>query len=307
MNIPSILRRLIATFASVALVGIVSAITLPDPVVHYTFDEGTGTTASNSGTGTNGGITLNRGTSNAAAWSAEGNTPSGSGYALSINGNNAGDGNTGTNIAAGADVTQLNAGFSAFTVSLWVNVTSLANSPTRLIGVNNGSSNGFSFRLENTTPNSVKLQLWVNGTALNTTALVNLSNGWAFLAVSYDGTATSANVNFYTGDTSASSALSLVDDKSLTLNKGTVASLTGAGRDYRLRLGAGQDYSGANRTPNALFDDVRIYTSVLDATQLEAVRLSNLTAVPEPAATAAIAGAILIILAVVNRRCRARL
>ncbi|MDR1282225.1 MAG: LamG domain-containing protein [Opitutaceae bacterium] len=296
MIIPSFPRCLAATLALASLTGAALAQTIPSPLVHYTFDEGSGATAANSGSAADGDITLNRGTNTAVSWGTLNNTPSGAGYALSFDGTNAGDSNTGSNVGAGTNVTELTDGFSSLTTSLWVNISGLAASPTRLISVASSGTNGFSFRLENTTLTSVKLQLWVNGASVTTTNSIDVSSGWVFLAVSYDGTATSNNVNFYAGGTDTGTPLLQLDAAARTLNEGSVASLSIASRDYRLRLGSGQEYSG-NRSPAGLIDDVRIYDSVLSADQIAAIRMDTLVPVPEPATAAAFAGLAALLLA----------
>lgn len=239
-------------------------------LVHYTFDNpadrladtGTGTPAPLTAIGTNSFVT---------------NTPSGTGAAYS---NGAGADaylTTGTlaNPDTGTDPAKTD-GLTQFTVTLWVNLQATPTINDRLISDwNTGLTEGFDLRINTASTTSYQLGAVVdNNTAFSSTNVVPGGNGWAFIAFTYDGNQPSANALLYTGTTSSSaSALGTA----LTINSGPMANNTND-----LQIG-GTAASASDRSPSALFDDVRIYDSVLTLAELEQIRLAN---IPEPAVAA---------------------
>ena len=256
-------------------------------LVHYDLNEGSGTTAADSTTGTASNGTLGGN----ATWSTS--TPGGSGASLSLT-KNATDANFVSTGASEVDA------LASFTITLWFNAQGTITAGDRLLStLSAGTFKGFDFNLQALTSTATdisgsgfRLGLLVDGTsggsALFSSAgtSVNANNQWVFLAVTYDGTATSNNVSFYTGTSgSAVTQLGIVG----TLNMGAVDSTTGS-----LQVGNTTATTG-DRTPSGLFDDVRIYNGVASSAFLNDVRLENLSGIPEPSTYAAIAGALALV------------
>lgn len=257
-------------------------------LVHYTFDEGTGTTAADAA-----GMPASNGTLGGnATWSS--NTPGGSGASIGFT-KNATDANFVTASAAEVDA------LSSFTIMLWLNIQGAISNGDRLVSTLSASTfKGFDFNLQSVTGSGASTTfnptLLVDGnsggSAFVGTASVNANSQWVFLAVTYDGTKTSNNVTFYTGSISSTVLqLGVVG----TINMGTVDATTGA-----LQV-ANTSASSGDRTPTALIDDVRIYSGVADVAFIEGVRLSM---VPEPSSFAILAGSAALISAGVVRRRR---
>ena len=117
---------------------------------------------------------------------------------------------------------------------------------------------------------------------------MSADNEWRFVALTYDGSQTADNVTFYNGG---------VDSE--VVQFGNVGSSTvGAmiANESEFRVGA---TSGAGGSGPLLIDDVRVYSGVLDAASLDAVRLS---AVPEPSVTALFIGGAAALLGLRKRR-----
>ncbi len=122
------------------------------------------------------------------------------------------------------------------------------------------------------------------GNASRTTsgALYSATNSWQFFAVTYDGTLTGDNVNFYVG-TLADDSLST--PVTLGLNKGTVGATT---RPLMIgnKLGNDRPFGGA-------MDNIRIFGSKTDASGvLTAIEIESFRAfdvIPEPTSVALIA------------------
>lgn len=276
--------------------GLASAASAQTLLVRYDFDEGTGTTAADSGTG----VASNGTFGGNATWSS--NTPDGSGSSLSL-AKNATDANHVT--ASSAEVNSL----SSFTITLWINAQGTITAGDRLVStLSSGTFKGFDLNLQALTSTATdisasgfRLGLLVDGTsggsALFSSAgtSINANNQWVFVAVSYDGTKTSDNVTFYTGAvSSAVGQLGIVG----TLNMGAVDGTTGS-----LQIGNTSATTG-DRTPSSLFDDVRIYSGVATSSFLNDVRLQNLSNIPEPSTWGALAGALSASLAITARRRR---
>lgn len=288
----NVLRLPLLALACVSALGVtLDAQTL---LVHYDLNEGSGTTATDSTTGTASDGTLGGN----ATWST--NTPDGSGSSLSLT-KNATDANF---VSAGSS--EVNA-LTSFTITLWFNAQGTVTAGDRLLStLSSGTFKGFDLNLQaltstatNISASGFRLGLLVDGTsggsALFSSAgtSVNASNQWVFLAVSYDGTKTTDNVSFYTGTSgSAVTQLGVVG----TLNMGAVDSTTGS-----LQIGNTTATTG-DRTPTGLFDDVRVYSGVASSGFLNDVRLDNLSSVPEPSTCAAVAGALALVATGILRR-----
>ncbi len=186
-------------------------------------------------------------------------------------------------------------GLTQFTVTGWYNTaTDPGSSAARLFTTNDGKEALFF-------SGATGLQLALSGaTNSNVAAAINSSvynatNTWIFFAVTYDGTTTSANVNFYAGGNILGTASSKAG--TVTANAGTL-SVTSTSITIANTTAGTRPFDG-------LMDDFRIYDGVLNASMVEAVRVSGLTAspVPEPATSTILASlAVLGCIAVQRRR-----
>ena len=249
----------------VASPGTARAQALPTPILSYTFDGATPWANSGSATATLssvGGATIGAG------------SPSGTGGSLQVSA-------TGSAYATATGVTGLS-GLTSFTLSAWINVSSLGSNSKIFSTL--GSGDGIDFYL-NGSPSALSLALEVNSTSggQTSTATVNASGSWLFVAVTYTSTAAnSGTVTFYTG-TSASSVALLGTIRTIQTGGGGGAVLdTNGGTSSTVDIGATPQVAG--RSPTASIDEVQLYNGVLTPTQLDAVR--QLDAVPEPSVPA---------------------
>ena len=226
-------------------------------LLQYNFNDATNPTA-DSGTGTPANGSLIGGGNFVT------NTPSGSGSAYNTNSN------SDSYVATSADPGKLDI-LTNFTVTLWVNLQAAPDVNDRLVSkLNSGLTEGFDFRFSST---SGQLIFVVDNTSNTSTQnLPVTTNLWQFVAVTYNGGLTSANTNFYSGGV-ATAVTPL--GTAVTVNAGQSADSS-----VNFEVG-GTPASASGRSPNAFFDDVRVYDETLTQSELEAIRLSN---IPEPAA-----------------------
>jgi len=152
----------------------------------------------------------------------------------------------------------------AFTLSMWINLHSDPALYDRLISMHGHAGNGFDWYFTGeSTRTSFNTQLEVNSAAAAGSESISVPTGWTFLAVTYDGTRTSDNVLFYVG-TETNEVQQHGTPR--TANAGALFSTS---TDLRV---AGTTRTSNNRTPDAWFDDVRVYDHVLTMGQLQAVR-----------------------------------
>ncbi len=232
----------------------------PNPFLYYTFNE-TGTAAQSSGLNKTPLTLFN--SSGAAA-----NLHSASGLGVSgLPGDGAFDNtaSTGMGDTGVGGVALLPAGttgtISSFTFVTWVKVATEVGESARLMEDGAISIQCYEHNLT----------LYVNGdTAFVTSGQdYTLTNEWMFVAVTYDATQSTNNVNFYIGSQSGA----VVQSGNVgTLNQGPA--ITGTDT-----LGFGNDSSSSNARPlDGLMDDVRLYigatdnSGVLTLAQLENLR-----------------------------------
>ncbi len=233
------------------------------PVVRYTFDHdwpGSGSVALDTGTGD---------PADAAFLGSAvrvGDTPGG----FSISAMSTEGGALGNHVGVTAP-SKIN-GMSQFTATLWMNLRSNPVNLDRMLSMHN-VLDGFEFYLDDRVASGTfsrtnfNVALVVDSVAVRCTAPVQPGEGWVFLAVSYDGTITSDNVNFYAGIQTA--AVMRVGD-TVGRNSGWVDPTTG-----ELRIG-GTTRVADDRTPDAWFDDVRIYDRILTEQELQQVRQAGI-------------------------------
>lgn len=255
-------------------------------LLHYEMNEGSGTTLADTGAGPAAPGTLVNG-----AWST--NTPGGASSA-SVNTSGAAAGNlkyVSASDAAG-EVDKLDA-LSSFTLTTWVNLAATPNGNRRLLAKQAPTTfSGFSWNFSDPGNGAARsasafgMRLFVGGEtgftfdgvpAGNPAFVVDANNKWAFLAVSYDGTSTFNNVNYYAG--SADGSVSLL--ATTTVNAGTTVANAAAFTIGHTDAGITSDTS----IPG-LIDDSRVYSGALSLSEVEGVRLQN---VPEPAALSILA------------------
>lgn len=274
--------RTLAFALSIAL-SLASVSQAQTPVLHYTFDDaGTapGGTTADSGSGTPA-----PGTAQGGATYVTDTPASFSLHAASVTGL------IGSRINGG-DADKVD-GLSAFTITMWVKLRENPLANDRLISERAGSappdSEGFfdlSLAANNNnaiSASSLRLRMTIDigaggGIEFNTSNGVNLGlDRWVFLAVTYDGAAAAGDAgNFFLGtETVSTGQLPQVGTSGGTDPAGQ-GTILGNGRS--LMIGDLPDFN-QDRTPNALFDDVRIYDSVLSLSQIESARLAN---IPEP-------------------------
>ena len=184
---------------------------------------------------------------------------------------------------------------SAITISLWVNVSAL-NDGDRLVS-SVTSTTGFDLYLkkDNLSAGDFRLAFGFNSTSGAVQSSDNVgyqANEWVFLAVTYDSTIESGDdVFFYLG--SETNAVTMNDSG---VKGGATGTITTSTQDLEI---GGTPATSGDRTPSALFNDVRIYNGALDMTALEAVRTA---AIPEPSQFAWFAGFIAVCATIVRRR-----
>ena len=125
---------------------------------------------------------------------------------------------------------------------------------------------------------------WVPSAAGSSLAAYDANGKWTFMAVTYG----SDTMQFFSGsDVPAASVTQVGGDLTGVDYQGNPSN-TGVDPVSKLTLGCVAGSTDWGYTPPAWMDDFRIYDSVLSASDLEAVRQSNI--VPEPATLCLLAG-----------------
>jgi hypothetical protein len=247
------------------------------PLLRYTFDEATSGTQNATDSGT---APLADGTlvSNATRTT---NTPGGSG-----SGNIAALDLTGTNPKAvnAGDVDKLD-GLTKLTLTSWINLSGSPANGNRIMAkqfTTSANFDGFSFAFSNPSNGAANISAsnfqlnlalgGTNGFAFSTTGVdMGASNTWVFVAVTYDGSASTGNLQFYSG-TPAGAVATLG-----TLKDAAAGPLVANANEFHVGASSASTTSAPIR-----LDDTRVYGDVLSLSQLESVRQEGL--VPEPTA-----------------------
>ena len=237
-----------------------------NPLIHLKFNEGTGTSVSNSGT-LGGSLTKTA----IPSWSSNvpGNSNSGT---FSIDyGNTAGN----NYVESNAPISQL-AGLTSFTITGWVNNrnSTTGSGGNRIVSWINHGANGVDLVYRSNGSLALGIDQWPDNlpgskpNKITTDANTNSSN-WRFFAVTYSGT----QVKYYFG----SSSTNLTLDTTLNYNRGPVDN-----NISRLSIGnfniATRNTSYLDRYFRGLIDDIRIYGTVLNAQELQIIK--NTAVVP---------------------------
>ncbi len=175
---------------------------------------------------------------------------------------------------------------TSFTITGWFNVAATINNSANILNMfNNSTTNGIVLSAGD---GVLTLQVNNGSDAIHSPYTTGYygTGQWVYFAVTYNGTLSTNNVDFYWGTTSADATL--VSGGTLTLANGST-SLSGAA------LGIGNTSSGAaNRPFDGSLDDVELFgaasgsSGALTQTELEAVQSGDLLDVPEPGTTALI-------------------
>ncbi|QNN21699.1 LamG domain-containing protein [Planctomycetales bacterium ZRK34] len=174
------------------------------------------------------------------------------------------DTNGGTeDYATGGDADKLD-NLGSLTITAWVNFQSTPDGNDRIVSKlfnNSGPLTGWDFRMANSGFLGFSE---LNATGFNTTqsaGSISTGPGWQFIAVSYN--AGSKSATFYSGaEAAAVASLGGSSNGAFSVPGDTTA-------DVRVGSTAG---SSSDRSPDALFDDVRVYAGALSGSQIETVR-----------------------------------
>lgn len=190
-------------------------------------------------------------------------------------------------------------GLTQFTVTGWYNAASATSSSgARLFSTNDGKAALFFANSSGLTVEVRAAGAGANLSASSSASTFTAVNQWVFFAVTYNGSATSSNVRFYSG--TGSVAGSVVGAGTSTANAGTLDTTS---TTFNL---AGRGATNFDRPFDGLMDDFRVYSGLLDATAIEAIRLDGITSpVPEPSSAALLVGAGAMVFVVGGRRRRA--
>jgi hypothetical protein len=245
----SLCQWLLAGVVTVSSIATVKA----ELVLHYNFDEESGDALDTGAAPAADGVFF--GTATRIS-----DSPKGSGYALDVAGSNGGV----QNYVVGGNPDKLN-NLSAITLTWWMNLKAMPAQSDRIVE-KLASNGGFGARFGNPSGGSVTMALGVNSTSTgaNSPAISDL-NTWIFCAVTYDGTQTSANAQWFIGSKTTTSS----SPGPVTYNRGVIVNTAN-----ELRVGSTKA-STADRTPQAWYDDVRIYNTALTAGEIEQIRLDG--------------------------------
>lgn len=221
------------TLSKCLTVGFIASLTVTlsyaDPIVQFDFNDTDGNTSSNSTVGTATGILIST-----AVYSSTTAAPVNSTGSKSLwvpNGVNSSD----ASFRSDAVFSNL----TSFTLSGWIK---LSGTGGRVMSTGGGAAEGgFDLYL-----NSSKLQLRVDGTDATATGDTSLGTNWVYFAVTYDGTLTGANVQYYIGD-----GTNLTADGLTTINKAAVDNSS-----YALEIG---NHPFLNRNMQGYLDNIRVY------------------------------------------------
>jgi hypothetical protein len=199
------------------------------------------------------------------------NTPGGVGKSLDLTSSTAMKAAQGAfgNIAS---TTNNVSGLTAMTITGWFNASAAPSSGVQLIRANTAANNGWvlSFKSDR----QMRLNIGNGTTATNfnsspTAFAVSPVGVWQFFAISWNST---VGHTWYAGSPTAAAAAAGTGTALATMNA----------NPYQLSLG--RSGSGSGTAFYGYLDDIRIYNTALTAEQVEALRLSNLAALPAPAA-----------------------
>jgi hypothetical protein len=187
----------------------------------------------------------------------------------------------------GGDAAKLD-GLEAFTLSAWINVQDVPAGNRRIMAKQAATATfgGFSWNVNDPADgaraaDNFGLRLFVGGEKgfqhdlLEPRVSIDADKKWVFVAVSYDGRLDLENVKYYVGAVSAE----VTNQVTTTIDAGKTLD-----SDARFTVSHTDAAIAANTALQGWIDDVRVYSGVLNATQLNAVRLENLPSLSAPKA-----------------------
>ncbi|HOX02128.1 MAG TPA: hypothetical protein P5555_07040 [Candidatus Paceibacterota bacterium] len=247
-------RSLCEILLAATLIGSGIAAAHADLVLRYDFDEesgdavDSGATPPANGTFVGEAVRIN-------------DTPSGTGYALDVVGSD----NAVNNYVSAGNPDKLNDLGNTITLTWWMNLKALPAQSDRVVE-KLSSSAGFGVRFSAPGATTTTVALGVNTTSgAAASPTISSLDTWIFCAVTYDGSKTSQNAQWFMGSqTSPVSVSSLA-----TYNRGPINNTTNA-----FRVGS-TPASSSDRTPPAWFDDVRVYNAVLPMAAIEQIRIEG--------------------------------
>ncbi len=233
------------------------ALGLPQPLLHYTFDEASsGTTAvldHGSGIPFDGTFVGNATRTN--------NTPAGfSQGALNVS-MPVGTSPNNNNYVSGGDVSKLN-GLTNLTITTWLNLRANPSILDRILSCGSSLANGLDLYTGNSAA-ALMLNQRIGATSTAFTNAINASLKWVFIAITWDG----LTCNLYQGGEG-------FDDDVMQLASVAQAGMTlSSASDFRV---SSTVQSTSDRTPPAWIDDVRIYGMALSTSDLNLIRRQNI-------------------------------
>jgi hypothetical protein len=237
---------------------------LPMPLIELNFDDNSGSSVLNSGS-----VPVAFKKTDTPSWST--NIPGSNGSSLDFGTNH------GNHYIESDKVVKELKGLTSFTVTGWVNVRSnkVGSGGNRIVSWINNGGDGVDIIYEANGSLKVGINEWPDNTiAVSTSGKLSADgnasvSNWVFFAVTYD--SNSNNLAFYFGDRTNPAEL----DKSVSYKKGVVGTDIG-----KLAIGhfneESRRSSRTNRMFRGLIDEVRIFGSVLNANEFQAIQQSNL-------------------------------
>jgi hypothetical protein len=274
----------------VAIILAAQSLWAQDPLVQWKFDEPGGGTTNALDTGAPPATIGMLGSTATRTTDTPGGGP---GFALDLS-NPAGNGMA-TSIVDGGNPIEVDT-LTQFTLTSWIKVTSPTDyneggsANVRLLAKQSaGAFDGFSWNMNAPVDptmrsnNLFRTGLFVGGQggfsfAFSTVEIADRGGEWFFLAVTYDGMMIDTNTNFYIGDETT-----MVNQLGETGHIGagqmnSTNTANGGTMDARFAVGLTDGAPTADTALSGFQDDVRVYDRVLTLAELDAVRLSNLSA-----------------------------
>ncbi len=263
------------------------------PILDFTFNDGSGTSATSSGTAPNQVLGLySMGAGSTTIVPTNLHTAPGTGVAGNIVGSALYGTDQAFNASGGIAVNETStavSGLTSWTVSGWYDASTglIAGSAFfQTPGDNSFGSDGFAIR-GGTGGKDLRIGLASTFVSTTTTSFDPI-NEWIFFAVSYNGTLTSNNVKVYEGFRNASEAASAGEAMSvtlvstLTLNDGTALASLGYSLGARLNSTSYGTLSSPSiiQSMPAVFDNFRVDSGALSVSQLEAYRSGDVAIAP---------------------------
>lgn len=256
-------------------------------ILFYDYNEGTGVSATNAGSSApSNNMNMRTGANvptNLYTADGQGVTGQAGDYAFDLTGNSAGQ------ITSASPINEL----SSFTIAGWFKLdTGFTATPSRVFVNSNGSA-GFQLLASGTD----LLSLQVDGGSVASDAVYSTLDDWMFIAVTYDGTLTSDNVEFYVGTLTSGG---IVSAGSASMNQGVVGDNTNG---FAL-IGNNTTFNGT-RPIDGLVDNFALYGSLVDGSgALSSAEVSDIysAVVPEPEHVGVVIGASMLAVAVGYRR-----